>query len=73
MPLIVTTSGKRKAAAPSHNQCLRRVADWSSAISVVGWTWAIGWESGRKITQTSGYQSFKQKKALPWRRKYLGY
>ncbi len=45
-----------------------------SAIPVVGWAWAIGWESGRKIAQTSGCQSFnKQKKALPWRRKYSGY
>ncbi|NDV69691.1 hypothetical protein [Dysgonomonas sp. 25] len=38
-----------------------------------GAAWGLGWEGGRLITETEGYQNFKYYYILPWRREQFGY
>ena len=40
---------------------------------ILGAAWGIGWELGRTITNTPGYQNWKQDTWLPFRAKTLGY
>jgi len=49
----------------------------SNAVSTLGGlygaAWGVGWEGGRKITETESYQSWKQQTWLPFRKEVLGY
>lgn len=40
---------------------------------VPGVLFGVGWEIGRVITETQGYQNYKQKKILPARERIFGY
>jgi RHS repeat-associated protein len=40
---------------------------------IYGLAWSLGWEGGRKITETSTYENWKYDTWLPWRKKHWGY
>lgn len=40
---------------------------------IYGVSFGIGWEGGRAITKTQGYQNWKRDKWLPFREKHFGY
>lgn len=48
---------------------------YSTLGGIFGAAWGIGWEGGRAITNTSGYQNWKQDTWLPFRKSipYIGY
>ena len=46
---------------------------YSTLGGIYGAAWGIGWEAGRAITNTSGYQGWKQDTWLPFRKSTLGY